>query len=196
MADDERQRGDESERHAVKRTLVALIREAESQAHLVGSFLREHGIRGIPGTAETGATSPPSLSSPAHAFLLDLGAVLRLRQWELGGIKDLIAPELPCAAEALRQVTARFEDAHGATTNAVVAADSSGSLSRQVVETALRQLVNTDKSVAGDFPMPVGVPLDAVLDGLADLLWRFRDRCAATMSQDPERGQANGTSTD
>lgn len=92
--DDDRVEQDE----AVVAVSVAFIRDADRMADVTAAFLDQVG---------------PSLlddqSSWPAAFLLELGAVLRIRQWEVAGIKNAIDPTLPSFQEALADLASRLQ---------------------------------------------------------------------------------------
>jgi hypothetical protein len=83
---------------AVVAVIVAFMRDAERMAVVTAGFLEHIG---------------PSLqgdqSSWPAAFLLELGAVLRIHQWEAAGIKDAIDATLPCAQAALADLARRLQ---------------------------------------------------------------------------------------
>jgi hypothetical protein len=90
---------DEVERdEAVIAVIVAFMCDAERMAVVTAGYLNQLG---------------PLLKSdrtrwPA-AFLLELGAVLRIHQWEAAGIKDAIDATLPCSQAAFADLASRLQ---------------------------------------------------------------------------------------
>jgi hypothetical protein len=82
---------------AVVAVIVAFMRDADRMAEVTAAFLKHLG---------------PSLQSDQSSwpasFLLELGAVLRIRQWEAAGIKNAIDATLPSFQEALDDLARRL----------------------------------------------------------------------------------------
>jgi hypothetical protein len=78
---------------AVVAVIAAFMRDADRMADLAATYLKHLGI---------------SQRSWNAAFLLELGAVLRIRQWETAGIKDAVDPTLPSFQTALADLTHRL----------------------------------------------------------------------------------------
>jgi hypothetical protein len=83
---------------AVVAVLVAFIRDAEQVADLTAAFLTQHGL--IDEDCRRGLS---------RDVLLELGAVLKIRQWESAGIKDTIQPALPSSEAAFTDLAHRLQ---------------------------------------------------------------------------------------
>jgi hypothetical protein len=79
---------------AIVAVISAFIRDAHYLADLAVTFLEHLGL---------------NHSNWNAAFLLELGAVLRIRQWEVAGIKDAIDPELPCFGDSFADLAQRLQ---------------------------------------------------------------------------------------
>ncbi len=83
---------------AVVAVITAMMRDAERMAVVTAGFLDQVG----PGIKDNQSSWPP-------AFLLELGAVLRIHQWETAGIKDAIDATLPGYQAALADLASRLQ---------------------------------------------------------------------------------------
>jgi hypothetical protein len=79
---------------AVIAVISAFVRDAGGMANLAATYLEHLGL---------------SQANWNSAFLLELGAVLRIRQWEVAGIKDAIDPELPCFRASFADLAQRLQ---------------------------------------------------------------------------------------
>jgi hypothetical protein len=83
---------------AVVAVIVAFMRDAERMADVTAAFLNQ-----------VGSSLQDDQSSWPAAFLLELGAVLRIYQWEAAGISGAIDASLPSFQEALADLAHRLQ---------------------------------------------------------------------------------------
>ena len=80
----------------VIRACISFLRDAERMAEVTAAFLDQHG---------------PTLQDGQQdwnpAFLMELGAVLRIHQWQVAGIKDAIDASLPSSDAAFADLAKR-----------------------------------------------------------------------------------------
>jgi hypothetical protein len=83
---------------AVVAVIVAFMCDAERMAVVTAGYLKqlEHSLQ-------------RNQSSWPAAFLLELGAALRIHQWEAAGIKDAIDVTLPCFQAAFAELVSRLQ---------------------------------------------------------------------------------------
>ena len=154
-----------AERASVRRILEAIIREAEFTADLVVEFLKQHGLKPHRRPRSDIPTTRPS--GPAADFVLDLGAAIRLRMWERGGMATSISPNLPASADALIAAANRVQGE---------------AISAQVADLQLRVFQAWFENIARDGQPDLGTDVllptiddpEELLDQVADFLWRHR----------------------
>jgi len=138
--------------------VTAIVEDAARDADHVGLFLRTIGLEGSP-------------HCPIHlpaAFLLDLGAALRLLEWERRGLQVHLEVGLPSAKQALRDVFQAFAAPSGP------AVAPARSLTYRVMilfveRFAWNARVELDADITLDEPEE-----DQLLEALADFLWEHR----------------------
>ena len=139
----------------------AVARDARADADHVGLFLREIGI----------AATPQKPRRLPAAFLLDLGAALRLLSWEQAGLDLRGVAGLPPARQALLAVLRAAASHGGAGPGA-----PPGSLSSLVVA-AFADHFAWNARVELDAEVVLGeADEEAALAALADFLWEHRPR--------------------
>ena len=137
--------------------IAAFIRDAESLAERTAALIEQSELSPGPGSS----TWPVS-------FLLDAGAIARIRDWEDAGLKDAIDVELPCSVEAW---TALTQELH--TTNSRNRRTSP--LLKRVVTLWWRRCAHPiQPSVDTDFAIDP-VSKEKLLPLVAQLLWNFRN---------------------
>lgn len=138
--------------------VATLTREGCRDADHVGLFLSHLGVQANP-------HRPIRLPAP---LLLGLAAALRLFVWERTGVRPFLPPDLPPAMPALRDLLAA----------AAERSDRLGPLAAALSGRVLRVLVDRlawhgREALGGEVVLGEGDE-DALLDALADLLWRKR----------------------
>ena len=143
----------------VPQFLAFVIREAEHQASLACAFMRAlHDLAG------PGDDPPPVRLTRADMF--KAAAYMRIRQWELSGLRAHLTDPLPPADEILHDLlrepgtTERF--------------DGDG-LARVVTRAAWTRLAwETVPEAGAEVAVEHRAPPERAADVLAALLWRFR----------------------
>lgn len=153
-----------SANRAAVEVIEAIVRDAAFKAELTARFLDQFETQLL----KSGRRRAP-VAFP-RAFLLELGAILRLAVWERAGILGCLERGLPGAEEALADLFARFS-------RGPQDAQSDGEKSALVLEVfkiSLNRLALSGRSeLQADIVM--NQPDDeAYLDALADLLWKHR----------------------
>jgi len=140
--------------------VTAIAEDADRDADRVGLFLRRLGLEGS-------AHGP--LLLPA-SFLLNLGAALRLLDWELRGLRVHIEEGLPSAQEAVR---AAFL-AVSAQSNAPIS--TTGMLAYRVMTLFIERFAwNARKELDAQVTLEEADE-DRILEELADYLWEHCPR--------------------
>lgn len=140
----------------------AVAAEAERDADAVGIFLNALGLH---------ATPDRPIHLPA-AFLLDLGAALRLLAWEQEGLHPQEVAGLPPARQALADVFLALKHPPTQVESAVAA----GSLAYRVCQAFVDHFAWSGRDEL-DADVTLGeADEDAVLEALADFLWAHRPR--------------------
>jgi len=140
--------------------VAAVAEDAARDADRVGQFLRTLGLGGSP-------DRPVRL--PA-AFLLELGAALRLGDWEQRGLQVHREAGLPSAQQALRDVFQASSTSPGP-----AAAPHERLVYRIVVLFAERFAWNARVELDADIALDEADE-EQLLEGLADFLWDHRPR--------------------
>lgn len=138
--------------------LVAFIRDAEQLAELTGDYLIRQGLHD--------EDCRRGLSSDV---LLELGAVLRIRQWETAGIKDAIQPALPTSEAALTDLAHRLQ------TQPEQFGGGESTLLLQVVIAWWQGCAHPAEPTLDVDIALTEIPRDQLLACLARLLWATRD---------------------
>lgn len=158
-----------AEHQAVVDFLAAVILEGWRKADAVAALLDA-----VRGQAFQPAEEPPSLLSagevptgPMAESLSDVGAVLRIAQWERAGLRPYLPPELPTAADAFRCI--QRERRSPGTHRAVNLADVQFSV-------WLMHFVWSACETLGSEVVHFGCPVEseALVDRLAEFLWTYR----------------------
>jgi len=153
---------DEPADPAVVEYVDAMMREAELQADLVGTFLIRAGYK--PARTKQPLTTVP-MSPQIQAFLLELGAALRLRQWENSGILENLDLATASGDETLVAAANRLLNAEPATHPAAI----------EVFKASLLRLAREARPTLNtDIVLPGALLSDDLLDVLAGLLWKNR----------------------
>ena len=155
----------------VHQTLLSIITEANIQANLTADFLRYYNIVPAPASGSSSALTQPRLTfesqrlitHPWAAFQLHLGAVLRLRQWQLAG---LCFPGLPDAVTVWQHTLDHLAN----TPNVAIPSD----FSMQVFKSAYQFLGHTGRHHLGVDVAITPTPNSVILETLADMLWQHR----------------------
>jgi hypothetical protein len=143
---------------AVVAVLVAFIRDAEQVADLTADYLIRRGLN------DEGCRRGWS-----SAALLELGAILKINQWEAAGIKDVIDPVLPSSDAALAQL------ATGLQNEPERFGGRESTLLQHVVFAWWRRCAHpTEPALAVDIAL-TDIPRQQLLACLAQLLWAVRD---------------------
>lgn len=169
---------------AVVQLLSAIIAEGWRKADLVAASLPKvaDGPAGTPSDA-LGLASLTEISSIPNAnFWIELGSLLRLRQWEASGLRSALPADLPScdeAAETLRQASASDGD------------DDACHLTDQQLDAWLSHFAWEAPQILGVDSVIQGAPSpdDEILDALAKLLWEsrnFSDERATVVGDDRE----------
>jgi hypothetical protein len=147
--------------------IAAFIRDAERMADLTADFLDQLGF--APHDNQCGWNS---------AFLLELMAVLRIRNWELAGIKVAIDPSLPTFAAAYAELVERLQSQperflRGETPYL-----------NCVIECWWLQCAHPNRPILQIDVAMKGVDRKHLLTNVAQLLWRLRNlNTASTASE-------------
>ena len=140
--------------------VAAMIRLGHRQADLAAAFLREVGIQPAPGQ---------TLALPRE-FLLEVGAIMQIAQWEQSGLRDLMPVDLPSAGAALDDLARRLYE-----TSEEYAANQSGTeLSMQVMKAWIRHCALAAPEELGVDVVLHGRPAVELLEEIADFLWQHR----------------------
>jgi hypothetical protein len=140
----------------------AVARDAEADADHVGAFLDALGLRPPPGQV---------LPLPA-AFLLDLGAALRLLLWEQAGLQAPASAGLPPARQALRDVLLSLRSYAAG----VRRLETPATLAPRVLATFVDHFAWDARPELGADVTLAEADEEAVLEALADFLWAHRPR--------------------
>jgi hypothetical protein len=149
-------------RERVVRFLAQVIESAWHNAEMVAAFLASLGLK-------------PKKNKPVYLpleFLLELGAILRLAQWERAGIHHLIDPNLPSAREALRQLLVRATEVPDSFSLDVNL--TTGHLSHQVFRLWLMRCARSSVQELGVDVLISGANSDLILNALAEFIWNHR----------------------
>jgi hypothetical protein len=143
--------------------VTAVIRNAEFQAELTVAFLDATELACKPRDGQ-----PRPCGLPADT-LLELGAVLQLKYWELHGFRPCLPEELPTFREAAialaKRATERANDGKR---------PPSEELSQQVCSVWLRHFAwDGRESLQADMVLD-DVDEDKLVDAMADFLWSHR----------------------
>ncbi len=150
-----------------RRVIEATIRDAHHAADLVTVALREAGYKSAKRRkdSEEKAAEGPMIHK-AKVMLLNLGATLRIAEWERAGVKSCLPATLPDSLEALGEIIP--DDG--------VKLDTSQPFSVAVLKTLLTRFTLSGRAELGaDVLLEcAGLDKDELLDALADLLWQHR----------------------
>lgn len=142
----------------------AASRDAEHRADLAAAAVTELIAR----LRERGVTAGPT-SFPA-AFLLELGAIEQIREWETRGMKDLLPKDLPDWWDARRSLFERLRD----NPHSLFDMENAPLFSR-VTQVVLSNTMWLDSEVAQLNVCVAEVDEDEFLDAVAQLLWSQRN---------------------
>ena len=156
------------EERTAKHTIEAVVRDAHHIADLVAAMLGAHDFKPVdPANDDSNEELDGALVERAKAMLLNLGAALRIREWEKNGQKDYIPEPLPSSSEAVQAIVPA-EGTDGAT-----ATDTYS----KVFQASMRHF-----ALRGRAELGVDVLLDRkgfdeeqAIDALADFLWEHRE---------------------
>ena len=145
--------------------IAAVLRQMDHAANLVVAFFRSVGLMG------PSEITPPALP---REFLLELAALLQVREWQAAGVIDWYDPDGLSIDDRIGQAIARLKDDPQA-----VAADRCGTeamidVLRIWTETCAsdaRGHLDADLAIRWDS----SVDLDPFVDAFADFLCRHRD---------------------
>jgi hypothetical protein len=135
-------------------TIEAVASQAESDADLVLAFLNEIGIHPTP---DCPVGLPPG-------FLLDLGAALRLLEWERVGVRSHLQDGLPPARRALTEAF-RFHQERP---------DRGPSLSQRVMVLFVERFAWHGRRDWNAAIVLDSLDDDAALDAVAEFLFKYR----------------------
>jgi hypothetical protein len=91
---------DVHKRRSVVGFIEAIIHAANADANRVISFLRQQGVKPLR-QSKRPVQSDDVPTGPAADMLLNLAAAIRLRAWELGGLRTYLPADLPTFQSAL-----------------------------------------------------------------------------------------------
>lgn len=146
--------------------IAATLRQMDHAADLVAAFFRAVGMADAAGRLD--------LSLPPQ-FLLELGALLQLREWQDAGVIQWNDPEgltvedlIAQAIERLARGPQDFYREHRGT-EAMVSVIRTWS---ETCATVAREHLGCDVAIKWDH----GGDIEELIDSLADFAWRHRDR--------------------
>ena len=154
------------EQRVARRVIEATIRDAHHAADLVTAVLRDTGYQPAKRRSDSDEeTAEGPAMQKAKAMLLNLGATLRIAEWERAGVKSRLPHTLPGSSEALRAIMPNDQKQVGPPR-----------LTAKVLETLLKSFALSGRAKLGaDVLLECeGLEEDALLDVLADFLWRHR----------------------
>jgi hypothetical protein len=154
-----------SEQIVAARFIAAVVSEAHYVADLVAAFLKAHGYTPHEPSAAEPRFSDGPLIRQAKGTLLNLGAALRLWQWENAGLRGHLPKTLPSSTDAFRNVVPPKE-----------AEQRVPPLALAVFDTWVREFCRGGRAVLGTDVILKQDSLceEHLLDALADFLWDHR----------------------
>jgi hypothetical protein len=154
----------------VKDFLAAVIVHSEFCARLTAA-----AIEAFEEASPKGMCGKHLVAYLPKAFLMELSAVMRLRHWELGGIRDHIEAGLPSSQDATRELSARA--AKGPEEFVGPQADL---LSRRVFEFWISRFSWSGVETLGADLVVHGLDDDLLINTIADFLWSNRDALSSS----------------
>ena len=145
--------------------IAAVLRQMDHAANLVVAFFRSVGLMG---PTETLATALP------REFLLELAALLQVREWQGAGVIDWYDPDGPSIDDRIGQAIARLKDDPEAVAAARCGTMAMIDVLRIWTETCApdaRGHLDADVAIRWDS----SVDLDPLVDAFADFICRHRD---------------------
>ena len=148
---------------------AAVLRQMDHAANLVVAFFRSIGALG---PTET------SLAGLPGEFLLELAALLQLREWQAAGLIDWFDPEGLSIDDMIGRAIDRLKDAPAAVAAGRAGTDAMTDVLRIWTERCApdaRDHFDADVALCWDS----SIDLDAAIDAFATFLCRHRDACEA-----------------
>jgi len=145
--------------------IAAVLRQMDHAANLVVAFFRSVGLMGLTDTA------PPALP---RQFLLELAALLQVREWHAAGVIDWHDPDGLSIADRICGAIERCRNDPGAVDDTRCGTAAMIGLLRRWHESccpAAREHLGCDVALRWD----AGLDIEQIVDAFADFLCRHRD---------------------